>query len=47
MSILRERAQILNIDLNQPGFARPAEDPVVERAGKEFRKDGDEVKAHA
>ena len=46
MAVFGELAQILDIYIDQAGFAGTAEDAVVERADKKFGKDGDEVEAH-
>ena len=36
-------AQILHAHVDQAGFARPADDAVVERPGEKFRKNGDDI----
>jgi len=46
MAILGELAQILNMNLRDAGFARAANNAVIERPGEKFREDSDEVEAH-
>src|SRR6266496_2096023 len=33
----------MNFNLHQPGFARPADDAVIQRPAKKIREDGDDV----
>ena len=46
MAVLRELAQVLDVNLHNAGFGGAANDSMIQGAGEEFRKDGDEVKAH-
>ena len=43
MAVLRERAQVVNIDGDQPRFARAPDDAVVERPAEEIGEDGQDV----
>jgi len=43
MAIAGERPQIAYLNLHQPGFARPANDPVIQWPAKKIRKDSDDV----
>lgn len=47
MPVSSEFAQVLDVDLNDGGFACAADDAVFEGAGEEFGEDGDQVEAHA
>jgi hypothetical protein len=47
MAVFGECPQILDIYFDQSCFACATENTVVERSGEKFRKDGDEVEAHA
>ncbi len=46
MAVVSERAQVLHADVDEAGFAGPADDAVVERSRKKFREDGNDIKAH-
>jgi len=46
MTVFGEFAQVLDVDVDDGGFAGAADDAVLQGAGKEFGEDGDEVKAH-
>src|SRR5438067_13555855 len=46
MPIAGKRPQIVNVDLHQPGFARPANNSEVQRPAKKIREDGDDVNLH-
>ena len=43
MPIAGKRPQIVNLNLHQPSFARPPNNPVIERPAKKIRKEGDDV----
>src|SRR5438128_7444188 len=47
VAVFGELAQILNMNVDKTSFAGAANDSVIERAGKEFRKNSDEIEAHA
>ena len=44
--VVRKCAQIVNADRNQPLGQRPPHDSVLEDAGKELRKDGNDLETH-
>ena len=46
VAVFGELAQILNVNVDKACFAGAANDAVIERAGEEFRKNGDEIEAH-
>src|SRR5271155_743667 len=46
MTIVRERAQIMNVRLDQIRFACAAHDTVIERTTEELREYGDQIKSH-
>ena len=46
MPIAGERPQIVELNLHQPGFARPANDSIIERPAKKIGEDGDDVNLH-
>lgn len=46
VTIFRKLPEILNLDVNQPGLARPTDNSVLERSGKKLRKNGDQINAH-
>jgi len=41
-----ECAQVVDLDIDQVCFSRPADDAVVQRAVEEFGKDGNDVELH-
>src|SRR5258708_32756355 len=43
MPIASKRPQIVNVNLHQAGFARPANNPVVHRPVKKIREDSNDV----
>ncbi len=46
VAVLRELAQVLDVNLHDAGFGGAANDAVLQRTSEEFRKDSDEVEAH-
>jgi hypothetical protein len=46
MPIAGKRPQIVNLNLHQPGFTRPANNSVIERPAKKIREDGYDVNLH-
>jgi hypothetical protein len=46
MAVFGEFAQILDVDVDDGGFAGATDDAVLERAGEEFGEDGNQVEAH-
>ena len=46
MAIVRERAQVVHAYLHETRLARAPHDSVIERAGKKFWKNRDDIKPH-
>ena len=43
---VREGAQVMHAHIHETRFARPAHDPVIQRAGKKFRENRDDLELH-
>jgi hypothetical protein len=46
VAILSEGTQILHLDLDQAGLASPPQNAVIQRAGKKFWENGNQIEAH-
>src|SRR5438067_10776143 len=46
MPIAGKRPQIVNLNLHQPGFARPTNNSVIQWPAKKIREDSDDINEH-